>query len=41
MLFKSLLFGLATANLVAGHGAIVKAVGDMGGDGTALGSKPL
>lgn len=37
MLFKSLFVGLATAQLVAGHAAIVKAVGDMGGNGYALG----
>lgn len=29
---------IATAELVAGHGAIVKAVGDAGGTGQALGS---
>jgi hypothetical protein len=29
----------AIAELVAGHGAIIKAVGDMGGAGTALGGK--
>lgn len=29
----------ASANLVAAHGAIVKAVGDAGGQGMALGSK--
>jgi hypothetical protein len=29
---------IASAQLVAGHGAIVKAVGDAGGSGTALGS---
>ncbi|POS86819.1 hypothetical protein EPUL_003274 [Erysiphe pulchra] len=37
MLFKSLLASLAAAQLVAGHGAIVKAVGDMGGSGSAIG----
>nr|QGP74441.1 EWCA8 [Podosphaera xanthii] len=37
MLFKSIIASLAAAQLVAGHGAIVKAVGDMGGNGTALG----
>jgi len=37
MLFKSLLASFAAAQLVAGHGAIVKAVGDMGGSGTAIG----
>jgi hypothetical protein len=30
---------LATSQLVAGHGAIVKAVGDQGGQGSAIGSK--
>lgn len=39
MLFKSVIIALAASQLVAGHGAIVKAVGDMGGNGTALGSK--
>ncbi|RKF54559.1 EKA-like protein [Golovinomyces cichoracearum] len=37
MLFGSLFAGLAMAQLAAGHGAILKAVGDMGGSGTALG----
>lgn len=37
MLFKSVIIALAASQLVAGHGAIVKAVGDMGGNGTALG----
>jgi len=37
MLFKSLFASFAAAQLVAGHGAIVKAVGDMGGQGTAIG----
>jgi len=37
---KSFLFGLAAAQLVSGHGAIVRAVGDMGGSGTALGVDP-
>ncbi|POS84431.1 hypothetical protein EPUL_005862, partial [Erysiphe pulchra] len=37
MFFKSFCFALATAQLIAGHGAIVKAVGDLGGNGTALG----
>jgi hypothetical protein len=32
---------LAIAQLVAGHGAIIKAVGDAGGNGTALGSQHL
>jgi hypothetical protein len=37
--FKSIVaFGLlATANLVAGHGAIIAATGDAGGSGMALG----
>jgi hypothetical protein len=39
MLFKSVLVCLAASQLVAGHGAIVKAAGDQGGSGTALGSK--
>lgn len=30
---------LTTSQLVAGHGAIVKAVGDMGGAGSAIGSE--
>lgn len=30
---------VACAQLVAGHGAIVAATGDMGGAGTAIGSK--
>jgi hypothetical protein len=29
---------LAVAHLVAGHGAIIKAVGDAGGNGSAIGS---
>ncbi|KAL3428213.1 hypothetical protein PVAG01_01722 [Phlyctema vagabunda] len=37
MLFTSVLVFLASTQLVAGHGAIVKAVGDAGGSGTALG----
>ncbi|KHJ30675.1 putative eka-like protein [Erysiphe necator] len=37
MLFKSVLAFFAAAQLVAGHGAIVKAVGDMGGNGSAIG----
>lgn len=42
MQFKSSVIVLAAiAELVAGHGAIVKAVGDMGGMGTALGGKLL
>lgn len=39
MLFKSVLACFAASQLVAGHGAIVKAVGDQGGNGTALGSE--
>jgi len=39
MLLKSLLVCLAATQLAAGHGAIVKAVGDQGGTGQALGSK--
>ncbi|PVH80252.1 hypothetical protein DL98DRAFT_459918 [Cadophora sp. DSE1049] len=31
---------MAAAELVAGHGAIVKAVGDMGGEGMAIGVDP-
>jgi hypothetical protein len=30
---------LAASQLVAGHGAIVKAVGDAGGQGAAIGGK--
>lgn len=41
MLLKSVLVCLAASQLVAGHGAIVKAVGDMGGNGSALGSTYL
>lgn len=40
MLFKStitFLAALASVQLAAGHGAIIKAVGDMGGNGSALG----
>ncbi|KAE9365990.1 hypothetical protein N431DRAFT_418932 [Stipitochalara longipes BDJ] len=37
MLLKSVLVCLAAAQLVASHGAIVKAVGDQGGTGQALG----
>ncbi|KAG4429470.1 hypothetical protein IFR05_015046 [Cadophora sp. M221] len=37
MLFKSIILAMAAAELVAGHGAIVKAVGDMGGEGMAIG----
>ncbi|CAG8957698.1 hypothetical protein HYFRA_00000033 [Hymenoscyphus fraxineus] len=42
MYFKSSVVVLAAvaAELVAGHGAVVKAVGDMGGMGTALGIDP-
>jgi hypothetical protein len=39
MLLKSVLVCLAASQLAAGHGAIVKAVGDQGGTGQALGSK--
>ena len=39
MLFKSILICFDASQLVAGHGAIVKAVGDQGGNGTALGSE--
>lgn len=36
----SVAFGLlATVHFVAGHGAIVNAVGDAGGQGSAIGSK--
>ncbi|CAL3963245.1 hypothetical protein PZA11_000918 [Diplocarpon coronariae] len=37
MLFKSIILAMAAAELVAGHGAIVNATGDMGGSGTAIG----
>ncbi|KAH7346732.1 hypothetical protein BKA65DRAFT_283104 [Rhexocercosporidium sp. MPI-PUGE-AT-0058] len=37
MLFKSIILAMAAAELVAGHGAIIKAVGDMGGEGMAIG----
>ncbi|KAF8862885.1 hypothetical protein BDZ45DRAFT_798791 [Acephala macrosclerotiorum] len=37
MPFKSVLACLAASRLVVGYGAIVKAVGDQGGNGTALG----
>jgi len=37
MLFNTLFAGIAAAQLVAGHGAIIKAVGDMGGNGSAIG----
>lgn len=41
MLFKSSLIAMfAAATLVAGHGAIVKAVGDQGGAGAAIGVDP-
>ncbi|KAG4417525.1 hypothetical protein IFR04_009337 [Cadophora malorum] len=40
MLFKSIIMAMAAAELVAGHGAIVKAVGDMGGEGMAIGVDP-
>lgn len=39
MLFKSVIVALAASQLVAGHGAIIKAVGDAGGQGQAIGSK--
>jgi hypothetical protein len=40
MYFSSaVLLLVAAGQLVAGHGAIVKAVGDAGGEGTALGGK--
>jgi len=39
MLFKSAILALAASQLVAGHGAIIKAVGDAGGSGQAIGSK--
>lgn len=38
---STLFFLMASSSLVAGHGAIVKAVGDQGGSGTALGSEYL
>ncbi|SZF01261.1 unnamed protein product [Blumeria hordei] len=37
MLYQSVLVSFAFSQLVAGHGAIIKAVGDMGGSGTAIG----
>ncbi|KAK0103608.1 hypothetical protein ONS95_005620 [Cadophora gregata] len=40
MLFKSIIMAMAAAELVAGHGAIIKAVGDQGGEGMALGIDP-
>jgi hypothetical protein len=41
MLFKSSIVAMfAAATLVAGHGAIVKAVGDQGGAGSAIGVDP-
>jgi len=41
MLFQSSLIALfAAAQLVAGHGAIIKAVGDQGGAGSAIGVDP-
>jgi len=41
MLFKSSLIAfIAAAQLVAGHGAIIKAVGDKGGAGSAIGVDP-
>ena len=36
---SALILLFAGGNLVAGHGAIIKAVGDQGGAGTALGGK--
>jgi hypothetical protein len=40
MYMKSSIIVLAAiAELVVGHGAIVKATGDQGGEGTALGGK--
>jgi hypothetical protein len=40
MLFKSSLIAfIAAAQLVAGHGAIIKAVGDQGGAGSAIGGR--
>lgn len=40
MLFKSVLLAVAASStLVAGHGAIIKATGDAGGSGMALGGK--
>jgi hypothetical protein len=39
MLLKSVLVCLAVSQRAAGHGAIVKAIGDQRGTGTALGSK--
>jgi hypothetical protein len=36
---SSIIILAAIAELVVGHGAIVKAVGDQGGEGTALGGK--
>lgn len=41
MLFKSVILALAASQLVAGHGAIIAATGDAGGQGTALGGKSL
>lgn len=37
MLFKTFLLTVAASQLVAGHGAIIKATGDAGGAGQALG----
>lgn len=39
MLFKTFLVTIAASQLVAGHGAIIKATGDAGGSGQALGGK--
>lgn len=41
MLFKSMILALAAVELVAGHAAMVKVVGDMGGEGMAIGGKCL
>ncbi|KAI0995336.1 hypothetical protein K3495_g12846 [Podosphaera aphanis] len=40
MLFTYIFVGFTAVQSVAGHGAITKAVGDMGGQGTALGIDP-
>lgn len=37
MLFNSIILAMAAAELVAGHGAIIMATGDMGGKGMAIG----
>jgi hypothetical protein len=41
MLYNSIILAIAAATSVAGHGAIVKAVGDMGGSGSAIGGTYL